>query len=73
MLALSSQLLFPVATQNQKKHYAKIRQKMSKKQLKLKVIYNWSNRGCTVCISQKLVGMPKNISSQDSKTTFNKI
>ena len=38
--------------------------------MKLRVIYIWSNRGRTVSISQKLVVMPKNIQSQDSKTTF---
>ena len=43
------------------KNQAKIRQKLSKTQLKLRVTYIWSNRGRTVSISQKLVVMPKNI------------
>ena len=44
--------------------------KSSKNQMKLRVVYIWSNRGRTVSISQKLVVMPKNIQSQDSQTTF---
>ena len=38
--------------------------------MKLSVIYIWSNRGCTVSISQKLVVIPKNIQSQVFKTIF---
>ena len=43
--------------------------KFSKTQLKLRATYIWSNRGHTLSILQKLVVMPKNISSQDSKTS----
>ena len=38
--------------------------------MKLSVMYIWSNRGHTVSISQKLIVVPKNIQSRDSKTTF---
>ena len=41
--------------------------KLIKNQMKLRLIHIWSNRGRTVSISQKLVVMPKNIQSQDSK------
>ena len=44
--------------------------KLSKNQMKPRVVCIWSNRGRTVSISQKLVITPKNIQSQDSKTTF---
>ena len=55
MLALSSQLLFPVALDTyrlriKRKVKQKSDKKRRKKELKLKVIYNWSNRGRTVCI-----------------------
>ena len=44
--------------------------KLSKNQMKLRMIHIWSNRGRTVSISQNLVVMPKNIQAQRSKTTF---
>ena len=44
--------------------------KLSKNQIKLRVVYIWSNRGPTVSISQKLAVKPKNIQSQNSKTIF---
>ena len=40
--------------------------KLSKNQMKLRMIHIWSNRGRTVSISQKLVVMPENIQSQHS-------
>ena len=53
-----------------KEWLSKNQTKLCKNQMKPRVIYIWSNRGCTVNISQKLAAMPENIQFQNSKTTF---
>ena len=57
-LGIATNYVWFIEAQNQEKIFTN-QIKSSKNQMKLRVVYNWSNRGRTVSISQKLVVMAK--------------